>query len=362
MSAMPKQSGLSLVELMISITLGLILMTGVMKLFISSKVVFSTQQGLSRIQETGRLAVDFMARDISEAGFYGCQRPLATDSSVKLQGLPVTPGNIENLHKDFDIGIRGYMTAGEAAVGALPHGAQKDLGINLDPIETGEVIDGNPPVTAHILVVRSANQQGLIVNAANSGSTISVFNNQPADSSGCYSGICPNSVAVVSDCYKARAFAVTDLASAGQQGLTITHPGTWGGGATPSPLDSFVAGAEVLGMNTNVYFLARGASGGISLWQRTNAGTAFELLEGVEQMRITYATLTNNNYATADNVTDWAGVWSVRIELVVRSLDDNVLNEPQPYNFAGEEVVPVDRRMRQIFTTTTAIRSRMTLN
>ncbi|RYZ81289.1 MAG: prepilin-type N-terminal cleavage/methylation domain-containing protein, partial [Moraxellaceae bacterium] len=48
---MIKQKGLSLVELMIAITLGLILMSGVVKVFLNSKSTYSTQQALSRIQE-----------------------------------------------------------------------------------------------------------------------------------------------------------------------------------------------------------------------------------------------------------------------------------------------------------------------
>jgi type IV pilus assembly protein PilW len=39
--ALHKQAGLSLIELMISITLGLILMAGVVQMFVSSKSVFT---------------------------------------------------------------------------------------------------------------------------------------------------------------------------------------------------------------------------------------------------------------------------------------------------------------------------------
>ena len=72
-----EQRGLSLVELMIAIALGMVLMLGVMQMFLSSRVVFSTQQGMSRIQETGRLAIEFLSRDIRMAAYYGCYRPRA---------------------------------------------------------------------------------------------------------------------------------------------------------------------------------------------------------------------------------------------------------------------------------------------
>ncbi|ARU27615.1 hypothetical protein CBR65_09340 [Cellvibrio sp. PSBB006] len=102
---MRKQAGLSLIELMIAITLGLILMAGVIQVFLSSRVTFATQQAMSRVQETGRLAVEFMARDIRMAGYMGCtsrsglsltQQVMWQDSTETLRraskGLPLCLG------------------------------------------------------------------------------------------------------------------------------------------------------------------------------------------------------------------------------------------------------------------------------
>ena len=51
-----RQSGLSLVELMIAITLSLLLIAGVLQIFLSSKQTYSTNNALSRVQESGRFA------------------------------------------------------------------------------------------------------------------------------------------------------------------------------------------------------------------------------------------------------------------------------------------------------------------
>lgn len=67
-----KSAGFSLVELMIGISLGLLLMTGVVQLFVTSKSGFTADQAVSRVQETGRLAIEFMSKDIRMAGFSGC--------------------------------------------------------------------------------------------------------------------------------------------------------------------------------------------------------------------------------------------------------------------------------------------------
>jgi len=64
------QKGFSLVELMIAITLGLILLSGVVYVFINSAYAYRLQQGSARAQESGRSGLFIMERVIREAGFY----------------------------------------------------------------------------------------------------------------------------------------------------------------------------------------------------------------------------------------------------------------------------------------------------
>jgi type IV pilus assembly protein PilW len=94
-----------------------------------------------------------------------------------------------------------------------------------------------------------------------------------------------------------------------------------------------------------------------------------ELLEGVENMSIKYGVDTSGTpdyipdaYVAAGAVVNWNRVVSVRVELLIRSLEDNVVPEVQKYHFDGVSNVtpnPVDRRLRQVFTTTIGIRSRL---
>jgi type IV pilus assembly protein PilW len=342
-----RQAGLSLVELMIAITLGLLLMTGVVQVFVSSKTVFSTQQAMSRIQETGRLAIDFLARDIRMAAFYGCYRPNSKNGGAELQN-----GNmvISGLHGNFAESVRGYDS-----VGALPGGVNS-VGASLKPL------GGN---TANVLVLRTANEVGLPISKPNDPTGVYGYSPVAPDSKGCVAGICKNSAVVVSDCFKARVFKVAEIVSSGTgTEINFKHNEGWGGGIIPT--QNFSAG-EVSAMNTIIYFLAEGPTGAPSLWQKTNDNTALELLEGVEHMRITYATKDNDNYRLAGALAaaDWNTVISVRIELVARSLDNNVVESTQPYTFAGAVVNPApvdgvsDRYLRQVFNATVGIRSRL---
>ena len=67
-----KSQGFTLVELMIAITIGLIILAVLSQVFVSSKQTYRVQEALSRLQENGRYAVDFMGRDIRKAGYAGC--------------------------------------------------------------------------------------------------------------------------------------------------------------------------------------------------------------------------------------------------------------------------------------------------
>jgi type IV pilus assembly protein PilW len=62
-------SGFTLVELMISITLGLVLLAGVTAVFLSSKQSFRTQESLGQVQETGRFLNYLMYPYVRLAGY-----------------------------------------------------------------------------------------------------------------------------------------------------------------------------------------------------------------------------------------------------------------------------------------------------
>lgn len=62
------QQGFTLVELMISMTLGLILLLIIGTAFVSSRQAFREQEDNARIQESGRFALEFIGRNIKQAG------------------------------------------------------------------------------------------------------------------------------------------------------------------------------------------------------------------------------------------------------------------------------------------------------
>ncbi len=66
-----RMAGLSLIELMISITLGLMILSGVAFVFVNTSQARNEVERTSRQIENGRYAVEVVADDLSLAGFYG---------------------------------------------------------------------------------------------------------------------------------------------------------------------------------------------------------------------------------------------------------------------------------------------------
>jgi type IV pilus assembly protein PilW len=66
-----RQHGLTLIELMVSITIGIVLMAGIMQIFASSKQSYKMQDTLTYLQESGRFSIDLISKDLRRAGYWG---------------------------------------------------------------------------------------------------------------------------------------------------------------------------------------------------------------------------------------------------------------------------------------------------
>lgn len=83
--ALPRsQAGLSLVELMVGLTLGLVLMIGVLQVFLASRQTYASNEAMARLQENGRFALEFIASNARQSGY--------TDPRTRLEtGLSTDP-------------------------------------------------------------------------------------------------------------------------------------------------------------------------------------------------------------------------------------------------------------------------------
>lgn len=65
----PKQQGISIVELLVALAVGMVLIAGIMQVFLASKNTYAVNQAMSTVQENGRFALEFIARSARQAGY-----------------------------------------------------------------------------------------------------------------------------------------------------------------------------------------------------------------------------------------------------------------------------------------------------
>lgn len=328
------QKGLSLVELMIAITLGLILMAGVMQLFISSKNTYRTQMASSRVQETGRMALEFLSRDIRMAGYTGFR-----GRSVPMENKLTTPNYI----RKFENGLSVYASSSTDVA-------------NL------QALDGT-----NVIVIRGALEgdgSSLIMPAETGKLTVALRSTRAGACPGngtSYNGLCVDGDLMIADAMKVIVFKPSKISPNGTS-LEITYAGGWGGDY--KDVDTyFDRGAQVTQAETKTYFVKEGVSGEPSLFLRENSGSPQELLEGVSNIAIRFnRSETPNNYADAADSMDslWSdpnSILSLQLEVLIKSLEDNVLDENQIYSFNSEDIEAEDKSLYQNFSATIALRN-----
>jgi type IV pilus assembly protein PilW len=65
-----RQSGVSLIELMVSVTLGLLILSGVLIVFVNASAARNEVERTSRQIENGRYASELLSEDLRLAGFF----------------------------------------------------------------------------------------------------------------------------------------------------------------------------------------------------------------------------------------------------------------------------------------------------
>lgn len=367
MNLMPRiraQSGFSLVELMIAVTLGLLLMAGVGHIFLGSKQTYRMQEGMSRVQENGRFALGFLSRDIRMAGYVGCSRnvgtinntlngpPLSFNPAVGIQGWEYTgtgPGNSYAVNASVvPVSTAGgtWLTAGGGTLEdfkALP-GSDIVRIWTSGPDEPATITQINPGANT---VVRSTPS--------------AIFND--------------GDILLISDCASADIIQACNVQTIGG-GAEIQF--TLSAGCNPGNIPALTLGTkpggEVVRLVSYLYYIGKrddAAANPPALMRRSLnyngavAGAPEELIEGVESMQVLYGEDTNGDgsadrQVAATAVADWAQVVGVRLALLMRGEEESdSATNTATYDLAGAQIDPVnDRRHRRVFATTIQLRNR----
>jgi type IV pilus assembly protein PilW len=338
--------GFSIVELLVAMAISLLLLAGVLAIFTSSRASYETTDRTSKVQENGRFALDQLSRQIRSAGFVGCARqPTYVSNTLR---------NTGKLQWNFlQSPVMGYnWTSANTWTPAL------DASI-VSAADKGDVLVLRVPA-------RDAEPLRLTADMTSGTDDLTV----PDVTTGVKQG----DVALAYSCEAQAYFYVS-----GFSGGKIQHAAT--AGADPANASAnlnfnFRTNAEVIPVQTVIYYIRTSSGAGTalpagttSLWRQVGANAAEELVEGVERMELEFGIDTNgdtivDSYQTANNVTNWGNVSSVSIALLVRSLQPYGSDlDKRSYTLLSQTVsAPNDRYLREVFTTTAALRNRIRVN
>ncbi len=325
-----QQRGVTLIELMISMVLGLLILVGVVYVFSGTRKTYDYNEIMSRVQENGRFATNVLNTDLRMTGYFGCGSVggyVHRGDNGFFVPDELFPGNAFKDVNFSDVTVGGGVGTGAAT------GPSAVIGVPLIGTDTLTVTR-----TSGFRVV-SQNPAGMITVAA--GSDISL--------------VAPESIMVISNCKTANVFKV---ATRDVIGLTITPD------ASTITTDRFGPEANVMTSTRNQYSVGitgRNDRSGVPVRALFRSGV--ELVEGVEDMRISYGVdndLDGNvdAYQAMTAGMAWDKVIAIRVDLLVAS-EEGVLTQAQPYTYAGVTSTPSDRKMRQVFSTTVALRNRI---
>ncbi|MCP5161134.1 MAG: PilW family protein [Hahellaceae bacterium] len=353
------QVGLTLVELMVSLALSSILIAGVFSLYLDSRGTDRMGTALARIQESGRFASEFMAKDIRMAGYQGCADPNSVGMNIIAKNPPTL--NFANS------AMRGY----EVTNTSWANGTEFDN----TSIETRALIGSD---VIAIQRATSADTQ-LTGNMGVVNANIQITDNAL--------GLKAQDIILISDCEFADLFRATNVSSSGTK-VTIAHSNSQNTSNFLSK--AYDTSAKILRFSSTVYFVADTGRDDLAgnpiyaLYRQSDnllnsaySAASFdiqELVEGVENMQILYGErLASGNVRFVPAGTaglDMTQVVSVRIGLLISSPEDvQQTTDKLTYAMPGEDIKPAssagatvthaeDRRIRRTFLATINLRNR----
>ena len=324
-----RQYGVTLVELMVALALGLLITVAMLKVYVDASRMYRFNEGLARVQENGRFALEFIRRDARVAGFWGCysDAPLTNQISATSDAwLDVAAGHITGTNDD---------------------------GLN----------------SADSITFRSATGSGTLVNTT----MTAISGDVSVDSVATITSGMP---VLISDCNNGDIFQVTGIS-----GTSLAHAAGTNTNTSANLSKAYASGSRVYQAQQSTFCIAPGADPSQPSLRRlinptsgqTCASNGDELIEGVENLQILYGEDTDadsegaNGDGTANRYVpigtaslDIDRVVSVRLSLLARSLNNNLTTEPSPYTFNGTAVTPgaTDKYLRKVFTTTITLRNK----
>ncbi|AWH24895.1 PilW family protein [Stenotrophomonas sp. YAU14D1_LEIMI4_1] len=374
-------AGLSLIEMMVAMVIGLVLMLGVVQVFIASRTASRLAEGNARAQENGRFALEFLQRDIRMAGHFGCVNDQA--HFVKGEGDPTinTGAATGSGHPlDFSVSIQGYEAPGTGPGTSLTVGGSW-------PAVTGlpsSISALKPRAGSDVLVLRYLAAEGVPVTALAPAANSVVGFDGTIGKRLLEGGVAAPTLFGVADCSHVNVFKGTY--AEGQ----VTASGANLDRYTVQPTgQTMIYRAESV-----VYFVGTsGTTGEPALMRARSDGAdgyaaAEELVEGIENLQLLFgldstAAITSTTPPTGNITTvaiasgvstgtnaaaaaQWRRVGQVQVGILARSPQPSqaeaatdALRYPRMLGVGFAPSTPNDARYRAAYESTIALRNRL---
>lgn len=315
-----RQRGLSIIELMVAMVLGLVIMGAVAGVMLSNSQSFRTTKAVTQLQDSVRVGYELLARDIRQAA----NMPCGTDIKV-VNILNGAQGANTPWQYNWDNGILG-LGANESLTGVSNRVAGTEALILMSG-DAGDVYmqeyahDNN---SANFTVGFSGDGHGLrdgdILMVCNEKlATIFQMNNGQRNNAGKIVVNTGNDVP--GNCTK----GLGEIIPGNNENQPCNTNGIRG------PYDRNTVVAKLSSVAWYIGDNGRAAEGGRSLYM-TRLGTAnngdaelneVEVASGVVNMELRYRTRDTSSFVAASAITNWAEVNAVEVSLRLESQDQN---------------------------------------
>ncbi|MGI9317441.1 MAG: PilW family protein [bacterium] len=358
-----KSTGTSLIELMISQTIGLVVIGAVLSLVAPSISGFATNVSVSNLQESGRIALEELDLAIRQSGYHGCN-PAASRLNVVNTNHPDISEALENwAYADYR--IKGFDAEDAESINSvLGHGWQQrrlrhaDTYIG-DMIQVRQTKGSEFRVVHHDPVAQTISFEGDLTDQLVTGQILELNDCFQAttlqidrDNSPEYRSLTNSTIVRYGSDETVNCAAVnSDPFSSSQFGDVVLLGGNPGTSCESAGANEFFAEYQFLPGTTahivvnSIYYIGRKDDAGDTYLYRTgpaNDGASVyteALVEGVENLRFLYGIDLDENetpdvYHSAawlNNQPDlWAQVVSVKTWLMLNSVTTHSQSEVQP--------------------------------
>lgn len=390
------QRGLSLVELMVALAIGLLLLLGLVEIFGASRAAFSSAEGSARIQENSRFALEFLRRDARMAGHMGCLNELGYQAMPELMfnhnsaTSSLLTGADWAMRIDMPVEAYDYTGTGPGATYNLSAVEAADGSADWSPAlpaalatVSTEAIKGSDVLVLRFLNAESVGLDGLGVNAG----SVDALVTDPA-----WTAFSPfveaGRMYAITNCQRLSLFQASAGANAtGQFNALVggANRSAWGGNEVYGS-----SGSRLYRYEIAAYYVALDVGGQPALFVRNflndpavnYLGDRRALVDGVESLQLAFGSDSRNAVAAggrddyvdlygsaadisaaAMNVDAWQRVISMRMGLLVRSPSHSAAVEgaaPIPLRVADTVITPPDDlRLRSAYESMVAVRNRV---